>query len=125
MSNPINRRDFGRICAGLAAVAVTGTGRLAHATDLPHVDEAAPQAQALGYVHDANKTDKAKFPAYVAGSICGGCQLYQGGAAEWGGILDGLALTGHFLARDLLHGRAADALAARERLVDRLKRAVA
>ena len=84
MSNPINRRDFGRICAGLAAVAVTGTGRLAHATDLPHVDEAAPQAQALGYVHDANKTDKAKFPAYVAGSICGGCQLYQGGAAEWG-----------------------------------------
>ncbi len=49
----------------------------------------------------------------------------SGSAAEWGEILDGLRLTGHFLQRDLLHGRAADALAARERLVERLKRAVA
>lgn len=48
-----------------------------------------------------------------------------GGAAEWGDILAGLALTGHFLERDLLHGRAADALAARVRLVERLTRAVA
>ena len=51
--------------------------------------------------------------------------LRDGGAGEWPPILDGLRLTGHFLERDLLHGRAADALAARERLVDRLKRAVA
>lgn len=51
--------------------------------------------------------------------------LRAGGAAEWGDVLDGLALTGHFLARDLLHGRAAEALAARERLVERLRRAVA
>ena len=50
--------------------------------------------------------------------------LTAGGAGEWGDILDGFRLTGHFLARDLLHGRAADILAARERLVDRLKRAV-
>jgi High potential iron-sulfur protein len=84
MSKSIDRRGFGRICAGLAAVAVTGTGRLAQAADLPHVDEAGPQAQALGYVHDASKVDKVKFPGYVAGSICGGCQLYQGGTAEWG-----------------------------------------
>ncbi len=48
-----------------------------------------------------------------------------GGAAEWPDILAGLALTGHFLERDLLHGRAADALAARARLVERLTRAVA
>ena len=51
--------------------------------------------------------------------------LRDGGPAEWSDVLDGVALTGHFLARDLLHGRAADALAARERLVDRLQRAVA
>jgi DNA repair protein RecO (recombination protein O) len=51
--------------------------------------------------------------------------LLEGGAAEWGDILDGLRITGHFLARDLLTARAADVLAARERLVDRLKRAVA
>lgn len=49
----------------------------------------------------------------------------EGGAAEWTDILAGLTLTGHFLARDLLHGRAADILAARTRLIDRLNRAVA
>lgn len=51
--------------------------------------------------------------------------LRQGGAAEWDDILDGLRLTGHFLDRDLLHGRAAEVLAARARLVDRINRAVA
>jgi DNA repair protein RecO (recombination protein O) len=56
-----------------------------------------------------------RYPAFLRG----------GGAAEWDDILDGLGLTGHFLERDLLHGRAADALAARARLVERLKRVVA
>ncbi|MCA1198165.1 DNA repair protein RecO [Sphingomonas sp. R647] len=51
--------------------------------------------------------------------------LRQGGAAEWDDILDGLRLTGHFLDRDLLSGRAAEILAARSRLVDRINRAVA
>jgi DNA repair protein RecO (recombination protein O) len=51
--------------------------------------------------------------------------LIEGGAAEWGDILDGLRITGHFLERDLLTARAAEVLAARARLVDRLKRAVA
>ncbi|WP_404709986.1 DNA repair protein RecO [Sphingomonas sp. MMS24-J13] len=48
--------------------------------------------------------------------------LIEGGAGEWPELLDGLKLTGFFLERDLLHGRAMDVLAARERLVDRLKR---
>ena len=51
--------------------------------------------------------------------------VQAGGAAEWPAILDGLRLTGHFLARDVLVDRRADTLAARERLVERLKRAVA
>ncbi|MBX3595667.1 DNA repair protein RecO [Sphingomonas sp.] len=51
--------------------------------------------------------------------------LRHGGAAEWTDIMAGLRITGHFLARDLLHGRAAEVLAARARLIDRLKRAVA
>jgi DNA repair protein RecO (recombination protein O) len=50
--------------------------------------------------------------------------LLEGGAGEWVDILDGFRLTGHFLERDLLQGRAIDILAARARLVDRLKRAV-
>lgn len=51
--------------------------------------------------------------------------LLEGGAASWEDILAGLRLTGHFLARDLLTDRRTDVLAARERLIDRLKRAVA
>jgi DNA repair protein RecO (recombination protein O) len=51
--------------------------------------------------------------------------LREGGPASWEAAFDGLALSGHFLARDLLVGRAADVLAARERLLERLKRAVA
>lgn len=51
--------------------------------------------------------------------------LIGGGAGEWEDILAGFRLTGHFLERDLLHGRTADIGAARERLVDRLRRALA
>ncbi|HEX8445040.1 MAG TPA: DNA repair protein RecO [Sphingomonas sp.] len=49
--------------------------------------------------------------------------LIDGGAAEWDAIRDGLRLTGHFLARDLLTERRAMVLAARERLILRLQRA--
>jgi DNA repair protein RecO (recombination protein O) len=51
--------------------------------------------------------------------------LRDGGAAEWRDIFDALRISGHFLARDILVDRAADTLAARARLVDRLQRAVA
>jgi DNA repair protein RecO (recombination protein O) len=49
--------------------------------------------------------------------------LLSGGGADWPDVLAGLAVTGHFLARDILIERQADILAARERLVGRLKRA--
>ena len=49
--------------------------------------------------------------------------VLDGGAASWGDIIDGLRLTGHFLLRDVLTDRAAPLLDARERLVDRLRRA--
>lgn len=51
--------------------------------------------------------------------------LREGGAADWADILAGLAITGHFLERDLLTDRRAEPLTARARLVERLKRAVA
>ena len=51
--------------------------------------------------------------------------LTRGGQADWGDVLAGLAITGHFLARDILIDRRAEVLASRERLVERLKRAVA
>jgi DNA repair protein RecO (recombination protein O) len=51
--------------------------------------------------------------------------VVAGGPAEWDDIVAGLKLSAHFLERDLLHGKAAEVLAARARLVDRLNRAVA
>lgn len=52
--------------------------------------------------------------------------LRDGGMeAEWVDIIAGLALTRHFLERSVLVERRADVLASRDRLVDRLKRAVA
>lgn len=48
--------------------------------------------------------------------------VLEGGQAGWSAILDGLRLSGHFLARDLLIERQADVLGARGRLVDRLGR---
>ncbi|MCP1468848.1 DNA repair protein RecO (recombination protein O) [Sphingobium sp. OAS761] len=51
--------------------------------------------------------------------------LLHGGKGDWDQIIDGLRLTGFFLERSLLTDRRADMLAARERLVERLKRAVA
>ncbi|MDB5737472.1 MAG: repair protein RecO, partial [Sphingomonas bacterium] len=49
--------------------------------------------------------------------------LLGGGEADWPDVLEGLALTGLFLERDLLgHKRGADVLAARGRLIDRIRR---
>ena len=47
----------------------------------------------------------------------------DGGTAPWPDIVDGLALTGHFLLRDLITDRSTPVADARHRLVDRLHRA--
>jgi DNA repair protein RecO (recombination protein O) len=49
--------------------------------------------------------------------------MLEGGQAGWPEILDGLALTGHFLLRDVITDRSAPVADARSRLVDRLRRA--
>jgi DNA repair protein RecO (recombination protein O) len=51
--------------------------------------------------------------------------LIEGGEADWPAITDGLRLTAFFLQRSVLTDRRAEVLAGRERLVERLKRAVA
>ncbi|MDB5698072.1 MAG: recO [Alphaproteobacteria bacterium] len=48
--------------------------------------------------------------------------LVENSAATWEDIFDGLRVTGYFLARDILIDRQADILAARDRLVERLRR---
>jgi hypothetical protein len=42
------------------------------------VAETEPAAVALGYKVDASKVDVKKFPSYVKGRVCAGCQLYAG-----------------------------------------------
>jgi DNA repair protein RecO (recombination protein O) len=49
--------------------------------------------------------------------------LREGGEASWSEIANGLALTGHFLARDVLTDRIGPSGEARARLVERLRRA--
>ena len=76
----------------------------------PRSGGAVSRAAAVGY-----EARLMPLPAFVI----------EGGAADWPDILAGLAITGHFLERDLMTDRRAEPLAARARLVDRLKRAVA
>jgi DNA repair protein RecO (recombination protein O) len=49
--------------------------------------------------------------------------MLAGGKASWPEILDGLALTGHFLMRDVITDRYAPVAEARVRLVERLRKA--
>jgi len=49
--------------------------------------------------------------------------MIEGGRASWADIADGLKLTGHFLERDILTGRADQLTDARDRLVERMRRA--
>ena len=77
-----NRRQFMILsAAGAASLALNNTVQ-AQAM----VSPTDPQAVARGYVDNATKVDKAKFPKYVAGSNCSNCALYQGkaGAAAGG-----------------------------------------
>ncbi len=73
------RRSFIQIIPLAGALALgAGSAR----ADAPKVDEKDPQAAALGYVADATKVNKAKFPKYAASQVCSGCQLYQGKAID-------------------------------------------
>ena len=46
------------------------------------VEESEPQAQALGYKHDAAKADKAKFANYRPGHLCENCNFSKGKADD-------------------------------------------
>jgi hypothetical protein len=66
------------LVAGSSALAAAGAQAQAK------LDEKDPQAAALGYVADATKADKKKFPKYEAAQKCSNCQLFSGkaGAAD-------------------------------------------
>lgn len=69
--------------AAVAAETVLGQKR-AKAAEPPKLDEKDPQAQALGYRHDATQVDRKKFATYQKGQACANCQQFQGKAgADW------------------------------------------
>src|SRR5262249_11667403 len=77
-----SRRSFIALAGVTGAVAIAGIRpdpALAQGgKDLPHLAESEPTAKALGYVEDASKVDKTKFPTYKAGAQCATCNFFQG-----------------------------------------------
>lgn len=93
----------------LGRCAATGTtGDLAYVS--PRTGRAVSRDAGLPYADRL-----LRLPAFLAG----------GGEAGWREIADALAVTGPFLARDLLAGREARVLDARERLVSQIRRLAA
>jgi len=74
------RRTFIRLVPAAGAGLLAGT-----AWAQAMVEEKDPQAVALGYVADAAKVDKAKYPKHAAGQACSGCALFQGKAGAASG----------------------------------------
>jgi len=88
------RRFFVGASTAIGAVALASVlPRQARADDLPHLSPTDATAQTLGYVEDATKADKAKFPTYTAGNTCANCNFYQGGAAVFVCDVDTSALS--------------------------------
>ena len=52
------------------------------ATVLVPLDEKDPQAVALGYVAEAARADRVKFPNATPGNVCANCSLYLAGAND-------------------------------------------
>ena len=66
------------LAAGCQAVTQAGPGaEMVGSTDAA--------AMAVGYVSDATKADKKKYPTYAAGQRCGTCILFEGKASDAAG----------------------------------------
>ncbi len=80
-----SRRNFIALAGVTGVAALAGlrpTQGLAQGGALPHLSESDPTAKALGYVEDAGKVDKTKFPSFKAGAHCATCNFFQGKAAD-------------------------------------------
>lgn len=83
MTNPQNRRSFikkaliGAVTLPIIGKLDFGSSNLAVAQTVPNkvLDSSDPMAQAMLYVSDHTKVDKAKCPKYQDGQMCKGCIL--------------------------------------------------
>lgn len=76
----IQRRVFFLLPVGAAGLAIGSAQAQAQL-----VDEKSDAAKALGYIADAKKIDKTKFPKYAAGQLCSNCNFYKAAATEKAG----------------------------------------
>jgi len=95
----------------LSACAATGAGAETLAYVSPRTGSGVSMAGAQGY-----EAKLLPLPAFLRDRSM---------QAEWPDIIQGFALTRYFLERSILVEQRADVLASRDRLIDRLKRAVA
>ena len=83
MKKLLNRREFGRKCAGLVAIAAVPVSASTVKLVLPILDPASGLASTLGYTHDVDAIPAqvllAEHPNYVPGSKCSNCVYFQGG----------------------------------------------
>jgi hypothetical protein len=77
-----SRRHFLLLGMSMSVGSSLVLSRAAFADTANRLGEADPKAQAVGYVEDASKVDKAKFPGYAAGQTCANCSLFQGAATD-------------------------------------------
>jgi High potential iron-sulfur protein len=77
-----NRRVFMmRVAAGSAVLAAGSAARAQAPEKLAETD---PYARSMGFRHDTNKVDKARYPRHDAAQMCSKCQLWDGKpGAEW------------------------------------------
>ena len=80
----IARRQFIQLSAVAATGAVLAPSRDARASDLPHLGEDDPMAQAMKYTHDASTVDASAKTNAAENQHCANCALIQGDdGAEW------------------------------------------
>ena len=80
------RRATGLILKTVALSSVAGLVNIpvAHAQDLPHVEESDATAVALKYVHDAAKAARVdKMGVAAADQDCTNCQFIQADSGDW------------------------------------------
>jgi High potential iron-sulfur protein len=80
-----SRRSFIALAGVTGAAVLAGirpAATLAQGGATPHLSESDPTAKALGYVEDAGKVDKTKFPTYKPGARCATCNFFQGKAGD-------------------------------------------
>ncbi len=82
MAQVVSRRTLLRnLAMGAASCAALPALGAANA---PHLDAKDPAAVALGYVEDAAKVDRQKYPGFAAGNNCDTCSLLLGkGGGEY------------------------------------------